>query len=68
MSRGSRSARATADPRGQGRRDVENLFALVHELLGQQMTQATYVLDGSGPLLEGLGPGEELFDRATLGP
>lgn len=68
MSRGSRPARATPDPRGQGRRDVADLSALGHELLGQHLNEATHVLGGPGPLLGGLGLGEELFDLATLGP
>ena len=41
------------DPRGQGGRHVEHVFAPGYELLGQQIAQATRRLDGPGALLEG---------------
>ena len=56
------------DSRGQGGRDVEHLFALRHELLGQQIAHPAGRLDGPSPLLEGLGPAHELFDLTTGGP
>ena len=46
------------DPRGQGGRDVEDLLALGHELLGQQVAHAADGLNGPGALLEWLGPAQ----------
>ncbi len=54
-----------SDARGQGGWDVEHLFALRHELLGQQVAQSAGRLNGPPPLLEGLGPADELFDLTT---
>ena len=48
------------DPRGQGGWDVEDNFAGIDELLGQQITETTGGLDGPGALGEGLGPGQQL--------
>jgi hypothetical protein len=53
------------DARGQGGRDVEDLFASSHQLLGQQIAKASCGLDGPGALLEALGPVDELFHLAT---
>ena len=41
------------DPRCQGGRNVEHVFALGHELLGQQIAQSTRRLNGPGARLEG---------------
>jgi hypothetical protein len=53
-----------ADARGQGGRDIEHLFTPGNQLLGQQVAQAASRLDGPGPLLERLGPTDQLVDLA----
>src|ERR1039458_9597880 len=49
-----------SDPRGQRRRHIEDLFARVHQLLGQQVAQATSRLDSPGALAERFRPGQQL--------
>ena len=55
------------NPRGQGGRNVEHLFATCHELLGQQVTHPAGRLDGPPAFFEGLGPAHELLDLTTSG-
>jgi hypothetical protein len=55
------------DSRRQRRRHVEDLFTAGHELLGQQVAETSGGLDGPSPLLEGLGPFDELIDLSSGG-